>query len=51
MTYGNSMIVDPWGDVIARVDKGNSVVVAEFDTSRISEVRTMLPALSHRTLD
>ena len=50
MTYGNSMIVDPWGDVIARLDKGDSVVVAEFDTARISEVRTMLPALSHRIL-
>ena len=50
MTYGNSMIVDPWGDVIARLDKGNSVVVAELDAARISEVRTMLPALSHRIL-
>ncbi len=51
MTFGNSMIIDPWGDVIARVDKGNSVVMAEFDASRITEVRTMLPALSHRTLN
>ena len=50
VTYGNSMIVDPWGDVTARLDKGDGVAIAEFDATRIAEVRTMLPALAHRTL-
>ena len=31
MTHGNSMIVDPWGEVLARMDKGEGVVVAELD--------------------
>ena len=50
MTYGNSMIIDPWGEVLARMDKGDGVVMAEFDPARLAEVRTMLPALSHRVL-
>lgn len=50
VTHGNSMIVDPWGDVMDRLDKGNGIVVAELDSSRIAEVRNMLPALSHRTM-
>lgn len=50
MTYGNSMIVDPWGDVIARMEKGDGVVMAEFDPERITEVRIILPALTHRVL-
>ena len=50
MTHGNSMIVDPWGEVKARLDKGEGVIVAELDHKRIDEVRTMLPALSHKVL-
>ena len=50
MTHGNSMIIDPWGDIVARMDKGEGVVVAELDPARIAEVRTRLPALKHRKL-
>lgn len=50
LTHGNSMIIDPWGDVLARMDKGSGVVVAELDPARLVEVRTMLPALTHRKL-
>ncbi len=50
MTHGNSMIVDPWGEVLARLDKGEGAVVAELDPARIAEVRQSLPALRHRRL-
>ena len=50
MTHGNSMIIDPWGEVLARMDKGEGVVVAEFDPQRISDTRASLPALKHRIL-
>jgi predicted amidohydrolase len=50
MTHGNSMIVDPWGEVLARMDKGEGVVVAEFDPQRIADTRASLPALKHRIL-
>jgi nitrilase len=50
MTHGNSMIIDPWGDILARMDKGEGVVAAELDAARIAEVRASLPALKHRKL-
>jgi nitrilase len=50
LTHGNSMIVDPWGDILARMDKGEGVIAAELDPARIAEVRTSLPALKHRRL-
>ena len=50
MTHGNSMIIDPWGDILARMDKGEAVVIADLDPQRISDTRASLPALKHRIL-
>jgi len=50
VTHGNSMIVDPWGEILARMDKGEGVVVAELDRQRIVDTRSSLPALKHRIL-
>lgn len=50
MTHGNSMSVDPWGEVVARLDQGEGVLVAELDRARIAEVRSSLPALRHRRM-
>ena len=50
MTHGNSMVIDPWGEVLARMNKGEGVVVAEFDRQALVETRTSLPALKHRIL-
>jgi nitrilase len=49
-TWGHSMIVDPWGDVIAVRPEGAGVVLADVDPARIAEVRLQLPALGHRRL-
>ncbi len=49
--WGHSMIVDPWGTVLAEVDEGEGFAVAELDFARQSEVRADLPALSHRRTD
>jgi predicted amidohydrolase len=48
--YGNSMIVDPWGTVLARAPDGDGVTLAELDGARLARVRRELPALSHRRL-
>ena len=50
MTHGNSMVIDPWGEVLARMDKGEGVVLAELDPQRLVDTRTSLPALKHRIL-
>jgi nitrilase len=49
-THGNSMLIDPWGEVVARRDKGEGVVIGKIDHARIAEVRASLPALRHRVL-
>jgi predicted amidohydrolase len=47
-TYGHSLIVDPWGEVLAMREEGEGVVMAQIDTARIAAVRAQLPALTHR---
>jgi nitrilase len=49
-TFGHSMVVDPWGEVLAMREEGEGVVLAELDRARIQAVRAQLPALSHRRL-
>jgi deaminated glutathione amidase len=47
-SFGGSMIVDPWGVVLARADEGEAVVAADLDLSRQDEVREQLPSLANR---
>jgi nitrilase len=49
-TWGHSMIVDPWGEVLACVDTGEGIARAELRPERLAEVRRQLPALAHRRL-
>ena len=49
-TWGHSMVVDPWGKVLACREEGEGVVLAELDAVRLAEVRQSLPALQHRSL-
>ena len=49
-TFGHSMIVDPWGEVLAVLPESEGVVVADLDGARLQSVRTRLPALKHRLL-
>jgi predicted amidohydrolase len=48
--YGNSMIVDPWGAVLARAGDGEGIALAELDGAYLAQVRRELPALAHRRL-
>ncbi len=47
-TWGHSMVIDPWGEVLAVRPEGEGVVVAELSAARLAQVRQQLPALGHR---
>ena len=49
-THGHSMIIDPWGRVLALLASGPGVVTAEIDHAEIARVRQSLPALTHRVM-
>lgn len=46
-TYGHSLIVDPWGTVLADGGEEEGYVVADIDPSKAGEARRMIPALTH----
>jgi len=49
-TWGHSMIIDPWGDILGVVEKGPGVVCADIDLEQVRALRQSFPALQHRTL-
>ncbi len=49
-TYGDSMIVDYWGRVLARLPRGTGVVAGDIDLVRQREVRQNFPSVAHRRL-
>ena len=49
-TWGHSMIVDPWGEVVDVLPEGEGFVIAEIDEEKMASIRERLPALKHRTL-
>jgi len=49
-TYGKSLVVDPWGDVLAQCPEGEGFAVARLDFAAQDRVRQALPCLSHRKL-
>ena len=49
-TWGHSMLIDPWGEIVAIRDEGASVVTGTLDPQRIADVRQSLHAWRHRVL-
>ena len=47
-TYGHSLVVDPWGELIADGGEQRGLVFADIDLERIAEVRKRIPVLAHR---
>lgn len=48
--FGRSMIIDPWGTVLAQAADTTGVMVAEIDLDRVAQIRTELPSLANRRL-
>lgn len=49
-TWGHSMLIDPWGEVMSVLAENPGVVIGDIDPLRIKEVRESLPALKHRVM-
>jgi predicted amidohydrolase len=49
-TYGDSLIVDYWGQVLSRLAKGTGVITADIDLAKEAETRARFPALTNRQL-
>lgn len=51
-TFGHSLIISPWGEILAEAGTDPGVITADIDTQRVDEVRCKIPSLSHdRTFD
>ena len=49
-TWGHSMLIDPWGDVLANLPEGEGFISGVLCKDKVNEVRSKLPALTHRRL-
>ena len=47
-TYGHSLLVDPWGEILTDMDEQVGVGFAEIDLGKVAEVRSRIPAIDHR---
>ena len=49
-TWGHSMIIDPWGDIIQTIPNGSGWATAEISRERINQIRKNIPLSEHRIL-
>jgi predicted amidohydrolase len=49
-SYGRSLIVDPWGTILAQAPDTEGIILAELDHARLSSLRREMPCLEHRRL-
>lgn len=49
-THGDSMVVNPWGEVLDRLPSGSGYAIAEIDPAELARVRESLPSLAHRRI-
>lgn len=50
-THGDSMIVDPWGEILDRLPSGSGFVIADLDQEKTNLTRKQFPAIEHRKLE
>jgi nitrilase len=49
-TWGHSMLIDPWGEIVSVLPEGEGLVIGDIDPHRLQYIRESLPALRHRKL-
>ncbi|MDQ0232024.1 carbon-nitrogen hydrolase family protein [Metabacillus malikii] len=51
ISYGHSLVVSPWGDIVEKLDEKENLLIANLDRSLVKKVRKELPLLAHRRND
>jgi nitrilase len=49
-TWGHSMVVSPWGEILAMVEQGEGIACADIDPGKLQELRNRFPSLAHRKI-
>jgi len=49
-SYGHSLIVDPWGEIVAELDAGTGLAIGEVDLDLVAKTRRQMPCLEHRAI-
>jgi predicted amidohydrolase len=49
-SYGHSMIIDPWGQILDMISEGEGVIYADIDLAYLTDIRSSFPSLKHRKL-
>lgn len=49
-TYGHSMIIDPWGEILAQIESSEGLITADLELDKLDDIRHRLPALQHRRI-
>ena len=49
-TWGHSMLIDPWGKIVAQLEEEEALLVAELDRSGLERIRASMPVMNHRRL-
>jgi deaminated glutathione amidase len=49
-TWGQTMLIDPWGEIISQLPEGEGLAMGGVDADRLAEIRLNLPALTHRVM-
>jgi predicted amidohydrolase len=47
-TYGHSMVIGPWGEILGELREGAGVVCVDLDMARLAELRQRFPTVQHR---
>lgn len=47
-TFGHTMVIDPWGEIVASLDEEEGFLIADIDFEKMQTIRQQLPALNHR---
>jgi len=49
-TFGHSMVISPWGEILDEVEEGDGIAIAAMDKEEMQQIRLRMPLLSHQKI-